>query len=404
MPTTGPSHTSLFTGLYPAESGVVINGISHKKGLTTITEVLRDKGYKTRAVVSGLPLAQEFTGIDEGFQIFGDFFNIFYYLKDNLIIRILSVFFDIFPFERDAKSVTDATIKIVNLSKDRPIFLFAHYFDPHHPYEPPYIGKISPGDKDLYRKGEELSRDWKSVDLDDNNEELEEKIRTLYGGEVAYLDRELGRLLGYFKETGIYENSIIVIFSDHGEGLGDHNKKFHGDGLYDEQSRVVMLFHLPERLRKNFDLPEPHIVDDGIAEMVDVAPTLADLVGVEFSGAGTSLIPLMSKNPYAEHHLAFFQDCRGAFGLPQTINVYPKMFALRRDEYKFIWNTETGDMELYNMDDDPDENNNLIETEYEIAGELAIELQTIIEKSDEKIKMSISQSEYEDLKSLGYID
>ena len=131
---------------------------------------------------------------------------------------------------------------------EKPFFLWVHLFDPHAPYD------------------ERLGLDFGSEPID------------RYDAEIAWADRLLGRLLGKLDDLGLYENTIVVAHSDHGEAFREHGTEFHLTSLYDEQIRVPLTIHVPG---------SPQRRCDEVVSLVDLLPTLTTLVGVD--------------DPYADH-------------------------------------------------------------------------------------------------------
>ncbi len=191
VPLTLPAHASMLTGLSPAEHGVHENSRPLSTEHPLLTESLRAAGYWTSAVVSGFPLRQQF-GLARGFDAYDDD------LGEGLS-------------ERRADETTDRALSIVTgwpESLQQPLFLWVHYYDAHHPYEPP----------------EPFATEW----ADD-----------LYQGEIAYVDQQLGRLVSSFERR--FPLHRIVVVADHGEGLGSHGETRHGNLVYDEVMRVPLI-------------------------------------------------------------------------------------------------------------------------------------------------------------------
>jgi len=188
-PTTLPSHTSMMTGLYPADHRVRENGRLIDKKLELLPALLKSHGYDTAAFVSGFPLASQF-GLSRGFGHYDDAF-----VSDTA--------------ERTAGETTDLAVAWLK-GKTNPFFMWVHYFDPHEPYQPPepfrsqYPGKP-------------------------------------YLGEIAYMDQELGRLVTAFEQHNQGRPLKIIVVGDHGEGLGDHGEALHGNLLYQATMRVPLI-------------------------------------------------------------------------------------------------------------------------------------------------------------------
>ncbi|MGB5550183.1 MAG: sulfatase-like hydrolase/transferase [Thermoanaerobaculia bacterium] len=189
-PMTLPAHTSIFTGLYPTEHGIHENGRRFSDTDRLLAKKLRPLGYKTAAFVSAFPLAAEF-GLASGFDHY-----------DDELPRDKS--------ERPANETTDRALEFLEQTSATPLFLWVHYFDPHEPYEPP----------EPYRS---------------------EYPEDPYLGEIAFVDRELGRLIGVFEARFEATAYKILVAGDHGQGLGDHGEALHGNLLYQGVVRVPLI-------------------------------------------------------------------------------------------------------------------------------------------------------------------
>ena len=188
-PTTMPSHTSMMTGLYPADHQVRENGRLIDTKLELLSALLKDRGYETAAFVSGFPLASQF-GLSRGFSHYDDSF-----VSD--------------ATERTADQTTDLAVAWLK-DKASPLFMWVHYFDPHEPYEPPEPFQSRYPDEP-------------------------------YLGEIAFMDQEFGRLLKAFEEQNQGRPWKVIIVGDHGEGLGDHGETLHGNLLYQATMRVPLI-------------------------------------------------------------------------------------------------------------------------------------------------------------------
>ena len=192
-PQTLPSHTSMMTGLYPAGHMVHENGRYVSDRTPLLAERLREHGYRTAAFISAFALARRF-GLARGFELYDDDFG---------AERV----------ERTAEETTDRVLQFLKSPAEAPLFLWVHYYDPHYPYTPP-----APF--------------------------FEKYASRPYQGEVAAMDRELGRLTAAFLEQA-KGPAAIVISGDHGEGLGDHGEAQHGNLLYQSTMRVPLVISGP---------------------------------------------------------------------------------------------------------------------------------------------------------------
>jgi len=193
VPETLPSHVSLMTGLYPAGHGIHENARHLPEGTPLLAERLREAGYRTAACVSSFVLAKRF-GLDRGFDVY----------DDELAVG---------RQDRTATEVTDAALAELDGGATAPLFMWVHYWDPHHPYTPP----------EPFRSAHPKSP---------------------YLGEVAYMDAELGRLIQAFERRAKGPTAIIIV-GDHGEGLGDHGESQHGILAYQSTMRVPLVMAGP---------------------------------------------------------------------------------------------------------------------------------------------------------------
>ena len=220
MATTFPSHMAMLTGTYPLENGALGNvgdggvPLSATPGLRSLATMLRDHGYETAAYVSGLTV-KAYTGLDAGFDRFDDEFE----------------------RERRAEETNARVFEWLDARTGSPFFLWVHYFDPHDPYEPPapFDGMFDADDGvATYLAEREFSTDRSMIPP--NNR---------YDGEVAYVDREIGRLLDALRsDEATWSRTAVIVVGDHGEGLGQHGALRHG-GVWGEQLHVPLLLRVP---------------------------------------------------------------------------------------------------------------------------------------------------------------
>ena len=205
-PITNTSHTSILTGLLPSTHGVTDFAVPLAPTHTTLAELLKNKGYHTAAFIGAVILDSKTLapGLDRGFD-----------------------FYDNFPAHPQTKSrwgrVERRGMEVVQHAETwmtaHPAgahFVWIHLYDPHDPYEPP------PPYSQTYKD-------------------------RLYDGEIAYADSALAHFVAYLKKSGRYENALIVVVGDHGEGLGEHHEDTHGIFLYDSTTHVPLIVKMPVR-------------------------------------------------------------------------------------------------------------------------------------------------------------
>ncbi len=232
QPLTLPAHTSIMTGLFPYHHGVRNNGtyVVPKEDVTLATR-LRSAGYATHAIVSAFVLDHQF-GLDQGFDGYDD--DLSGGPKQKLFM-----FKEIKAAETARKAVKWLHDE---RPKDKPFFLWLHFFDPHADYEPPDDVAIDfPGDP--------------------------------YSGEIHYADRELGRVIKELDDAKLLDDTLFVFTADHGDSLGDHGEKTHGLFIYESTTRVPLFLAGP-------GVPTGRRVDT-LARTVDIVPTVLELLRLD---------------------------------------------------------------------------------------------------------------------------
>jgi arylsulfatase A-like enzyme len=318
-PMSLPSHASLFTGQWPFVTGVRDN-TTFRLGdeAVTLAERFKAAGFTTGAVVASFTLHSMF-GLKQGFDV---------YLDPPSTGPSSFLHQD----ERTAAQVTDECLRLLDTKAlAPPFFLWAHYFDPHFPYEPPepfltrFLARAAPNGKG----------------------------RARYAGEVAYMDQEIGRLLDSVRARMGARPLVILAVADHGEALGDHGEDSHGMLLYDPTVRVPLLL-------AGSGVPRG-VVDDDPVSTVDVAPTLLELAGVAEPDAaslpGTSLLTT-SREARAQRPL-YYEALSAYFGYG-----WSPLFAVGLGNHLLI---EAPHPELYDVVADPGETKNLVDEHADVA-------------------------------------
>ena len=314
VPLTFPSHSSLLTGLLPPDDGVRSNiGYRFEAGAqASIPSTLAAAGYATGGFVSSYVLRRE-TGLAAAFETYDDAMEVHEQATLGSLQRPGTV------------TVAAALRWLETLPPERPYFLFVHLFEPHFPYEPPAPFRDLPNP---------------------------------YDGEIAAADAALGPLFDALAARGDLDRALVALFSDHGEGLGEHGEKEHGILLYRTTLHVPLLLKLPGGRRRGEVVRAP-------AALVDLFPTVAEVAGVEPPPAlaGRSLLTLSEgdagRRIYSE-------------------TLYPRLhlgWSQLRSLVDGRWHAIEGpDPELYDVVADPRELSNLRETARREYAERAAEL------------------------------
>lgn len=337
---TLPSHATVLTGLLPADHGVRDN-MGYRletSAVPYLPRLLGASGYATGAAVSAFVLRGT-TGLAEGFDLYED--------------RIEFV-----PgkpmggLQRPGGETLRVALPWLDSVRERPFFLFFHIYEPHSPYDPP--------------------EPWRS------------RYPSPYDGEVAAADAVVGELLDALRERDLYGRSLVVLMSDHGEGLGDHGEQEHEILLHRETLQVPLMIKLPDRARAGTRVATP-------VQLADLLPTIAGLLDlpVPAEAVGTSLLgpldaerPIVSENVYGRLH----------FGWSELVSVV-------QGRHHLIHGPRP---ELYDLVEDPQERTNLVDEQRSTAHTLRRALEGV----DLTLEPPAAESDPEvrrQLEALGYV-
>lgn len=379
---TPVSHASILTGLYPYSHGLrVLHGLMENRlpdEIETLAEVLKDGGYQTAAFISAFPAGSRF-GLAQGFDVFNeDFMRV---PPERIITAKGTVKTD--KNQRHAGETTDLALEWLAQAR-RPCFLWLHYFDPHDP-------KVRPPEEFF----EQFS--WRSGTIQD-------QLRAIYDIEIRYMDQQLGRVLDALEETGWLEETIVVIVSDHGEGLGDHNWWTHGI-LYQEQIWAPLIIRAPGQ-------PSGRRVGH-LVRTIDIMPTVLELVGLDPEDVpsmdGHSLVPMLAGDTPDPKYTAYADSVnmltyRFARGITDEKN--DMLFSVTAGPWKYIHHLKRREeSELYNLAEDPAELNNLYAREPDRVRQFLRDLKERDFVPDLKGQAGrMSAEDIERLRSLGYVN
>lgn len=368
VPSTLPAHSTMFTGLLPPEHGVRCNGKYRLAApRETLAEILARAGFDTGAVVGAFPMAARF-GIAQGFATYDDDFASSAVTAKRRKGRMDDPGFwighEFVDFERGADEVTDRAIAWLDERKAR-WFLFAHYFDPHWPYEP--------------------AEGWGSM------------YDSPYDAEIAYADAHLGRLLD--KVAAMPGRTLVVFTADHGEGLGDHGEAMHNRFLYDATMRVPLVIALDGAAKPGLR------VDEGVGH-VDLLPTVLELLAVRAPDGlpGRSLTPLLTGRSLPAKPL-YSETLVPTLERPLGIEVR----AWLELPYKLIRTSSSAGerIELYDVVADPAEAVDLSRSQPSLASEmvarLAAESARLEQAAPAPESIVVDPETEARLKSLGYL-
>jgi arylsulfatase A-like enzyme/Tfp pilus assembly protein PilF len=305
-PITLPAHSSLFTGRFPPQHGVRDNGgyfLNDKE--QTLAETLKARGYATGGFIAAYVLDSKW-GIAQGFDTYFDDFDLSKYKV-----------FSMGAIQRPGNEVVDHALPWIDQHQSGRFFAWVHLYDAHAPYNPP----------EPYRS---------------------RYPNEPYQGEISFADSQVGRVVQHLRDLNLLDRTVIVVIGDHGESLKDHGEDGHGFFVYESVVHVPLVVSAP------FSAMKHRRVTDSVRS-VDVMPTVLDLLGVPNPDGppmdGKSMTPLMT-------------GARADMGLEAYAEaVYPlhhfgwsDLRALRQGRYKLIAAPRP---ELYDLQEDPREENNL---------------------------------------------
>jgi arylsulfatase A-like enzyme len=385
---TMPSVASLFTGKYSSGHGLVVDGDKLDESLFTLPDVLNKKGYRCAGFVNNIYVS-DYSGLDKGFQDFYtetnlDFFKqkaekIFNKKLDKLkppgITRSQdnqnsvdsSYVYDIFGriidniIDRGSKSFLSKAKNWIDKNAKNPFFIYFHIFETHSPYRAP--GKYAFKFLTLKDHIKKLTLNHNHINylLNPNvlNDDNFETLTSAYDNSIFYADHLIKILFDKLKEKKLYDNSLIIILSDHGDNIGDHNLMFHYFCLYDTLIHIPLLIKYPYGIR-------PPGEESRIVQNVDIFPTICSVLGIEKGNIWNQF----QGNDILQHHPPV-RDSR--FAISELIKVFGpdrdhfknelekfnrRLLSIRTNNEKFIYSSND-DHEFYDLIKDPDENNNL---------------------------------------------
>ena len=393
-PTTLASHTSLFTGTYPHHHGTPRNGFMVNPANEMLPEILKAEGFHTAGFAGSFALDRRFD-FAQGFDHYDQVFDL---LIDQDGVD---------QNQRSATQVTDAALAYLDQTgvPDR-LFLFAHYFDPHRPYDAPpeFVERYDPepaGDLPPIADLKEAGR----YPPDDKARHAERHIRR-YAAEISYMDAELGRLFDGLRERDVLDNALLIVTSDHGETFLEHREQFdHGAEVYQTTIRAVGLIRLPGAELGGTRVEQP-------ASNIDLLPTALQWLGLTIP-EGVDGTPIDLGAPDAASPRRQFGQATKPAGDVEADQRWANMRKarfVRHGPFKFIQTPHRDTEELYHLLADPGERNDLLRDPTAQARALADELRQALESwaaSAAPLPSTFERPQRDEtirrLRSLGYV-
>lgn len=367
---TWPALTSLITSTYPTQHGVIFNGYRFRNNFISLPEILQKNGYQTIALLANMGQATH-----KGYD---------YLLKTN-----------------DDEILTNVATQKLNQYKDKPFFMWMHYYGTHAAYKAPdkYLSKYGLTPQDL-KYGTPplhyaLMGEQKPIP-----DAILQKIINLYDANIDATDYLVSIMLAEINRLGLKDKTMIIISADHGETLGQHlNYLYHSGALYDAALRIPLLWYIPG---KSF----AHKSTDELVSSIDIAPTILSYLNIKIPSSfrGINLLKLF-KGESLERKWVFSES-------------YGKIYSLRDKKYRYTINPHkeeitivdtikvTYDEELYRHPADALEQHNIIKEEPQIA---AAYRQMLMQWVNKNLPASvpaqiIDEATREQLKALGYVN
>jgi arylsulfatase A-like enzyme len=399
---TLPAHLSLLTGLTLFHHGVLHESYAFDTSIPTLADLLRGQGYSTGAFTGGGYVSSRF-GFAKGFD---------FYLDEGI------------PDLTSSENLFQKSFDWIRKNTDKKFFLFLHTYQTHGPYNSPApFGQCFLAKDDV----------WKGFDLKKYlgtkgifrplPENLKKNIVALYDGEIRYMDEALiGPLLQGLKSLNLFDQTMIIFTSDHGEEFYDHGAWGHGHSLYNELIRVPLIIKFPSSKQKGQKI-------DSFARLIDVLPTVLEELKISYSARrfdGRSLFPLLDgkeKEPrdclgevYGK--IEFPSPLRNASPSLRRVTIndnhFKLIFSINHSEYYHFFSPppsrpETIEIQVYDLIKDPDERLNLASQKQDVIRRLLAKIESYYaegkkgQRRGEPRTRSVDQSLSEQLRALGYL-
>lgn len=320
-------------------------------------------------------------------------------------------------FPRGGQSLLRKAVELLENSGFPNLFLFLHTFQVHAPYTPPeeFLHQLNKQPK--FKKLEAVNYNNPAKTYVPVDHDMKKSLKELYQAEVLAFDSYFGAFINRLKALNLYDNTMIVFMSDHGEEFFEHNGWAHSHSLYDELIKVPVIIKFPGSRFKNREINDP-------VGIIDILPTMLSFYGIEYAAEGLDgkdLMPLVAGGQKRSPAYVVSSISTGRY-----FEAVPPKIAILFDNYKLIYNhpfgpedlaffkdhtppPETPKFELYNLENDPDEKHNIARTHREPGKKMMPVLLDIVKKVKQKMAAKgkkttpLDKEVEEQLKSLGYL-
>ena len=351
-PLTLPSHATILTGTLPLFHGVRDNGgFVVPSELVTRAELFKSQGYDTAAFVAAYVLDSKW-GLNQGFDTYFDKFDLSRFERISLG-----------EVQRPANEVVDEALGWLEKKKDGKFFAWIHLYDPHTPYAPP----------------EPFASQYP---------------RSPYLGEIAFTDAQLARLWDYIDRSGLRDRLFLVFASDHGESLGEHEETTHGFFIYQAALHVPLIIVTPFAELQGRTSP-------ALVTLADILPTVCDMTGlpVPTQVQGESLVASFFRPETRRDRLAYSETF-----YPRYHYGWSDLRSVQDGRFKLIIAPVP---ELYDLEQDPAEEKNLVYLEKDVFADLRARAETFMTEAGQNALevdiRKVDEETREKLAALGYI-
>jgi len=376
---TPVSHASIMTGLNPYNHNLrsLHGGVNYQlpESRLTLAEIMGTNGYETGGYVSAFPVTEHY-GLHQGFETWGESFQ----KKGDVKILSKKGIVNTGTAQRACDVTTEKAIAWLRQHAAKPFFAWIHYFDVHDPI-------ILPPDEYLRRFYPE-TRDKPDI------------LRSVYDAEIAFMDDQIDLILKELEALDIRKNTILAVISDHGEGLGDHDWWGHSI-LYQEQIRLAFILSIPGR--------EEGLRVSSLVRSIDLVPTLVELLDLDIPEDidfdGKSLLEVIVESP-AQPRVAYSESINDLTAYYDSQLQDESLYAISDGRWKLILHRERAkdaELELFDLQADPQELNDLSDKYPEVSARLRNELKEMEAIVQNPPRPSMDEKTRERLKSLGYI-